>query len=128
MSLPTNLTFTIGVDEYIIASKVNQDNFGVTYRGTAVRASDSTKIVAEVKVKHREEGSVLSRNERHICDATLTYFPADGSPSYKAQCYIHMIFPTGKPVSVMSDVCTGISHFDNPTATTYFTPFLNWEV
>jgi hypothetical protein len=124
-SLPSTLSFTINAANDLVCSKVNQDNFGTTYRGSL--ATSTEDIVAIVKITHREEGTKTSPKERHVLDVVLTYYPNDGSPSYTAQTYVHFIRRRGSSKIHSERTASGIAQVLNP-ATTLGIGVMDWGV
>jgi hypothetical protein len=113
-SLPSTLTFTIEPGVVLTASKSNQDNFSVSYRGSVETAA--ARIVAAIKVMHRDEGSKTNPTERHAIDVIMTYYPTNGSPSYTSQSYVHQIRPRGSNLSVSGIIGAGIADVLDPTS------------
>jgi hypothetical protein len=108
MSLPATLTITTSIGA-MVCSKVNQDNFGTTYRGSQ---SDATyNVTGVIKIANKNEGPSSSPRERHSVDAVLTYLPTNGDPSFFVQSYAHFIHPTGMPVADASDTCKPLLTF-----------------
>lgn len=124
-SLPSTIDLTIDAEDDLVCSKANQDNFGVTYRGSYENSSN--KYVAMIKVKHSDEGSKTSPTERHILDATITVYPQDGSPSYVAQLYVHAIKGRGRSNDLTDTLRTGIAQVLNPT-TSLGIGYMDWSI
>jgi hypothetical protein len=124
-SLPSTLTFTpeTGVD--IVCSKSNQDNFSVSYRGSA--ETSTARVVAAIKVMHRDEGSKTNPTERHAIDVLMTYYPLNGSPSYTAQTYVHQIRPRGSSPDVSGIISSGVAQTLN-ASTTLGGAVLDWGI
>lgn len=125
MSLPTTISFSIDSADDLVCEKANQDNFGVTYRGSLETATQN--IVAVVKVNRREEGTNANPKERHSIDATFTHYPLDGSPSYVTQSYVHMIKRRGSSSTMQGKVNEGIAQSLNP-ATSLGSSMLEWVI
>lgn len=107
-NLPTSLTFTVETLDDLVCSKANQDNFGVTYRGSLTTASQ--RVVGIIKVTHRDEGNASSPKERHIVDCTFTHYPTDGSPSYTNQNYYHQIRRKGDAYAMNAAMSAGMTN------------------
>jgi hypothetical protein len=102
--------------------RVNQDNFGSTWRAS-YQTSGGTPVEVIMKLSHQKEGkSSQSVMERHIVDIKITEYPTDASPIV-FQTYTHVRQPlTGLPATGV-ELISAISTWMNANDTN----LLDWE-